>query len=1061
MAIQSSFYEGTSLDVRDFPSTKHIATKRHMAVWVQLLADDTWVEINVNSYELINNRCVLTTLLDQTLYKKLEVRVADNPDELISSPSDTAILASIATEVTALAGIEAELTVLGANATGLENISDNLAEVLDADVQAGNALQSATDAQTAQGLSESARDASVVAKDASVVAQGLAETAQAGAELAETNAKASELAIDSSIVDNRSSMVVNNITTEEPLILNATPTIGQTEFLYTGTGVERTVATTGVQIANDNGDGTTLASAWSNTSYAVGTIVYDTSVTGDSLPYECTVEIVGATGVSPRADVDDTSANWKLSDNQFGYKGNIKGRSGATSHMGFDSIQGLGKYISSNTTAIQVTDAQSTTTISPFSITLGTALICNTNLATYVLEVEQTTRRTSGTLVFDVALGRDVVVNSIGTYDGTGTYDASVHASLCEVDSQGNPVIIHDNPVQGNGIRFRYGNSVAGANAPTNGVLTKLLYTKALTGAVTNWGTYDFINGAKYFMQLNTTALSALGSTIWNDTEPTLNTFTYGNHSNINALNVNYIDYYYGETPNTKIVSYQGTGNVGNDALNNIGMDCTDSGTKAKLKRLDAVGDWVKKDNVRGGANSLYSNLSSAEGIAHEVTFTDTGIIIDNTLTSSNALNGTYLAIIHTPSYNQPIGGKYIGFKTNIKATLADGKANEANKTALVDAPSLAQLDVGTGNANTTQHVYLKGDATVVNQPYPLNSGLNRADADKWGVDVLDANGVVTGKTTARHGTYASDTGFVSASSELSATYPIHKVFDKINSTGWISIASTTANITYSLSKKRVLISYSFTSDGTANRTPLDYTIKGLNSDGTWTTLESVTGNINTVAFYKKPKVTLANTTAYLAYKLDVTAIQVGGLNVGLSEIDFQFAVDDTPYLNITDNVIYTDVNDTVTDTFTELGTAVVDGTETVSHITQADTDVVQFSKAVFHDEVEFEKGTIGANQCSAWVNFDGTTTPVTIKDSYNVKDVIRTSTGLFDIIFEKELDNDNYSWSLGSDRATAPISAYWGGAKRVDKFSFGTANTSLVPINAVENSCIIFGGKK
>ncbi len=31
-------------------------------------------------------------------------------------------------------------------------------------------------------------------------------------------------------------------------------------------------------------------------------------------------------------------------------------------------------------------------------------------------------------------------------------------------------------------------------------------------------------------------------------------------------------------------------------------------------------------------------------------------------------------------------------------------------------------------------------------------------------------------------------------------------------------------------------------------------------------------------------------------------------------------------------------------------------------------------------------------NQCTAWVNFDGTTTPPTIRDSYNVSSVVRTS---------------------------------------------------------------------
>lgn len=59
----------------------------------------------------------------------------------------------------------------------------------------------------------------------------------------------------------------------------------------------------------------------------------------------------------------------------------------------------------------------------------------------------------------------------------------------------------------------------------------------------------------------------------------------------------------------------------------------------------------------------------------------------------------------------------------------------------------------------------------------------------------------------------------------------------------------------------------------------------------------------------------------------------------------------------------------------------------------------------------EISAGTIQAkNAATAWVNFDGTTTPPTIRDSYNVRDVVRTATGKFEIFFEEDMDNANYS---------------------------------------------------
>jgi hypothetical protein len=51
-----------------------------------------------------------------------------------------------------------------------------------------------------------------------------------------------------------------------------------------------------------------------------------------------------------------------------------------------------------------------------------------------------------------------------------------------------------------------------------------------------------------------------------------------------------------------------------------------------------------------------------------------------------------------------------------------------------------------------------------------------------------------------------------------------------------------------------------------------------------------------------------------------------------------------------------------------------------------------------------------GKEICTAWVNFDGTTTPPTIRDSYNVSSVVRIDTGVYDVYFTTSMDNVNYS---------------------------------------------------
>ncbi|MDX1808311.1 MAG: hypothetical protein R3331_02100 [Sulfurospirillaceae bacterium] len=51
-------------------------------------------------------------------------------------------------------------------------------------------------------------------------------------------------------------------------------------------------------------------------------------------------------------------------------------------------------------------------------------------------------------------------------------------------------------------------------------------------------------------------------------------------------------------------------------------------------------------------------------------------------------------------------------------------------------------------------------------------------------------------------------------------------------------------------------------------------------------------------------------------------------------------------------------------------------------------------------------------NQCTAWVVFDGTTTPPTIKDSYNVISVTKIAVGVYDINFTIPMKNINYQTS-------------------------------------------------
>ena len=99
-----------------------------------------------------------------------------------------------------------------------------------------------------------------------------------------------------------------------------------------------------------------------------------------------------------------------------------------------------------------------------------------------------------------------------------------------------------------------------------------------------------------------------------------------------------------------------------------------------------------------------------------------------------------------------------------------------------------------------------------------------------------------------------------------------------------------------------------------------------------------------------------------------------------------------------------------------------------------------------------------GKNACTAWVNFDGTTTPPTIIDSFNINSVVRTSTGIFDIYFEEDMDKQ-YSATISYEyNGNGNCSIY--GTPLLNKLTILTMNNSGNGMNSIYTTVHIFGGK-
>lgn len=71
----------------------------------------------------------------------------------------------------------------------------------------------------------------------------------------------------------------------------------------------------------------------------------------------------------------------------------------------------------------------------------------------------------------------------------------------------------------------------------------------------------------------------------------------------------------------------------------------------------------------------------------------------------------------------------------------------------------------------------------------------------------------------------------------------------------------------------------------------------------------------------------------------------------------------------------------------------------------------------------------LGTNEqkqiCKAWVNFDGTTSPGTIRSSYNVSSVTKNGTGIYTVNFTNALADANYSLFATSAGGTTNMTGY------------------------------------
>ena len=281
----------------------------------------------------------------------------------------------------------------------------------------------------------------------------------------------------------------------------------------------------------------------------------------------------------------------------------IKSRTpGATSHALFDSVRGAQKYLSSDTTAAETTNANTLTAFGADGFSLGTdTTLVNASANLYVAWQWRES----------VTAGLDVV-----TYAGTGV----------------NRTVAHNLGV-----------------APA-----MVIVKRSQTGATSNWQVRHTSIAAANSIQLNSPNQAAAAATVWNSTAPTSSVFSLGTSTDVNASGISYVAYCFAEIAGfSKIGSY-----TGNGLPDGPFVFCGFRPRFVMIRRTDAANSWVILDTSRNTSNFadsiLWADLANTEtpGTATtSIDFVSNGFKLRGSGASVNA-SGTYIfaAFAEVPS---------------------------------------------------------------------------------------------------------------------------------------------------------------------------------------------------------------------------------------------------------------------------------------------------------------------------------------------------------------------------------------------------------------------------
>ena len=291
----------------------------------------------------------------------------------------------------------------------------------------------------------------------------------------------------------------------------------------------------------------------------------------------------------------------------------LKERSSTSSNNVYDSIRGTTKYLLTNATDAEGTDATSLTAFNSNGFSLGGAGFTNENAQTYVAWQWQAGQGTNTT-------------NTAGTVTSTVSVNTTAGFSI----------VLYT----GNGGAMTMGHGL--------GVAPKLIILKD-RDIGRPWPVYHGSLATNQYLILNTTAAAATSTSYWNNTAPTSTVFSVnGLEGNVGANGEKYVAYCWAEIAGfSKFTSYTGNGSTDGPFVY--------CGFRPKyvMYKDTANGstNWEVVDSARNTTNPeftrLFPNQSNADdnGVNPVMDFTANGFKIRTSAFGANNNGNTHIVM--------------------------------------------------------------------------------------------------------------------------------------------------------------------------------------------------------------------------------------------------------------------------------------------------------------------------------------------------------------------------------------------------------------------------------